>query len=85
MVTTNLCPSLNNASGLAHKRGLLEKKQRLVCEFEGSCDHVNCKKLEVPNYITIEIVQDTASQSISPLNRFYRALEKHQKVVRERG
>jgi len=85
MTTKNLCPCLNNASALAHKRGLLEKKQRLVCEFEDSCDHVECKKLDAPNYRTIEIVQGVDSQSLSPLDRFYGVLGKHQEVVRERG
>lgn len=85
METTNLCSRLNNASGLAHKRGLLEKKKRLVCEFEDSCDHVNCIKLETPNYRTIEIMQGVTDETVSVPNKFYRLLKKHQEVVRERG
>ena len=85
MTTKILCPYLNNASGLAHKRGLLEKKQRLVCEFENNCDYVDCKKLEEPNYRTIEIVQGLSNKSVSPMKRFYTKLEKRRKIVRERA
>jgi len=84
-MATISCPSLKNATALAHKRGLLEKKQRLACEFEDSCDYVECKKLDAPNYRTIGIVQDLSHQNVSPLDGFYEKLEKRREVVRERG
>lgn len=79
------CPYLRSATKLAHQRGLLPKKQLLTCEFEGSCDHVDCEKLDAPNYRTIKIVQGLGGQSTSLLDRFYDVLEKHQEVMRERG
>lgn len=85
MATTISCPRLKNTTALAHKRGLLGKKQRLTCEFEDTCDHVDCIKELNPNYRTIGIVQGLSDQGVSREDRFYRILKKHQGVMKERG
>ncbi len=81
----NRCPLLDATSGLAHKRGILPKNVRADCGFEATCDHVNCLKLERPNYRTLYIQQAGISEELSEIETFYARIEKSLRIIRERG
>ena len=81
---TVTCPYLRNATKLAHKKGLLPKKEVLECKIEATCDQVDCLKLEDPNFRTLYIKQSETIEIPSRVDKFYGWVEKSLQI-RYRG
>ena len=79
------CPYLRNATQLAHQKGLLPKKQMLMCELEGKCDYVDCQKIEQPAYRTVYFKQNVTGKDTPPLEKFYKKIKESLQIIRERG
>ena len=69
------CFQLKNAGDVARQKGILEKGKVLKCPFT-NCDRVNCKLVENPSVKTIYITSAQIS-TVTPINRFYKRLEKY--------
>lgn len=70
------CPFLRAALGVAHKKGFLPKERGAVCEYEGTCDKVNCLKVENPNFRSIYLRQSEGNQPQTQTERFTSRAEK---------
>lgn len=68
------CALLNRESYLAVNRGVMERGDRIVCPFNGSCDGGRCFLLETPEE-TDSLNQQVSVEPVNQVKRFYGRLE----------
>lgn len=60
---------------LAREKGLLEPGSGLECPYVPTCDRIDCRLAENPQFRTIFLRQDGEPAAIDEVERFYRRLE----------